>query len=228
MSEELPSPGVRAAPRQACPAEVEGAGTASHRRQPGRPRSERASRAITRAALELLLDGVSVDALSVEAIAARAGVGKATIYRRWPNKEAVLLEALESLAEPQTGSAGGGVLGELTAIVEEFCRWAEESRSARLLPRLIGAPGLRGHYLRVVIDPRVTAIREVLGKGVHRGVLAADVDVETLTTLIVGSVLCGLVLCEEASMWNPADRAAHIVDHALAGHLTDQAASRTA
>lgn len=197
----------------------------AHRRTPGRPRSERASRAIIRAALELLQEGVSVDALSVEAVAARAGVGKATLYRRWPNKEAVLLEALESLVEPQSRVEGGDVRQDVTMVVEELCRWVAESRSARLLPRLMSAPTLYGHYVRLVVDPRIAAVREVLAGGVRRGALADHSDVDTLSTALVGAVLSRVVLGDAAPEAPPGERAARIVDHVLAGHLTEDGAS---
>ncbi|WP_433407335.1 TetR/AcrR family transcriptional regulator [Saccharomonospora azurea] len=196
-----------------------------HRRTPGRPRSERASRAIIRAALELLQEGVSVDALSVEAVAARAGVSKATLYRRWPNKEAVLLEALESLVEPQSRVEGGDVRQDVTMVVEELCRWVAESRSARLLPRLMSAPTLYGHYVRLVVDPRIAAVREVLAGGVRRGALAGHSDVDTLSTALVGAVLSRVVLGDAAPEAPPGERAARIVDHVLAGHLTEDGAS---
>lgn len=64
-------------------------------RRPGRPRSEHVEDAILDAVTGLLGEGVSYDGLSMEAIAARAGVGKAAIYRRWPNKESLVLATLE-------------------------------------------------------------------------------------------------------------------------------------
>src|SRR5262245_55241567 len=64
------------------------------RRSPGRPRSPRADEAIIEAVLDLMAEGTSVEALSIEAVAARAGVGKATIYRRWPNKDAFVVDAV--------------------------------------------------------------------------------------------------------------------------------------
>ena len=68
-------------------------------RRPGRPRSERAERAILDAALELFAES-GVGGVCMEAVAARAGVGKATIYRRWPGKEDLLLDALALLKSP--------------------------------------------------------------------------------------------------------------------------------
>src|SRR5437763_5842350 len=67
------------------------------RKAPGRPRSARADEAIIEALLDLLADGMPAEAISIEAVAARAGVGKATIYRRWANKEALLVDAVATV-----------------------------------------------------------------------------------------------------------------------------------
>ncbi|HEY4851574.1 MAG TPA: helix-turn-helix domain-containing protein, partial [Streptosporangiaceae bacterium] len=71
----------------------------AHHRRPGRPRSEQADRAIIEAALSLFAES-GPDGLCIEQVAARAGVGKATIYRRWPGKEDLLLDALAALKTP--------------------------------------------------------------------------------------------------------------------------------
>src|SRR3954452_13433746 len=67
------------------------------RKAPGRPRSVRADEAIIDAVLDLFAEGNSADTISIESVAARAGVGKATIYRRWPNKEALFVDAVRSM-----------------------------------------------------------------------------------------------------------------------------------
>src|SRR5580704_5442851 len=86
---------------------VAGAGQAGEGRRPGRPRSEQAEQAIIDAALELFGER-GVEGVCVEAVAARAGVGKATIYRRWPSKEELLIAALGTtrapLDDPDTGN----------------------------------------------------------------------------------------------------------------------------
>src|SRR5438105_3885308 len=69
-------------------------------RRPGRPRSEAAEKAILEAVIDLFIEGEPYGTLSVEQIAARAGVGKATLYRRWPNKEALVIDAVARLSEP--------------------------------------------------------------------------------------------------------------------------------
>lgn len=199
-----------------------GAAARSSGRAPGRPRSERVSRAITEAALQLLVDGVSVDSLSMESIAARAGVGKAALYRRWPNKEAVLLDALGSVVEPPVRPRGEGVRQDLTTLVAEFSRWLADSRSATLLPRLLGTPELHGQYLRSLIEPKIAGLRDVLCAGVRDGSLTSDSDVDVLLTMLVGAVLSRVVLGgpEPGTTTSPAhgELAARTVDHALRGH----------
>ena len=76
-----------------------GTGEAAVGRRPGRPRSERADQAIIDAALSLFAES-GPDGLCIERVAARAGVGKATIYRRWPGKEDLLLDAIAALKAP--------------------------------------------------------------------------------------------------------------------------------
>ena len=68
-------------------------------RRPGRPRSERADRAIIDASLSVFAES-GTEGLCIEEVAARAGVGKTTIYRRWPGKEDLLLDAIGALQAP--------------------------------------------------------------------------------------------------------------------------------
>jgi hypothetical protein len=76
------------------------------KRAPGRPRSARSEQAIIDAVLSMISEGVAIETLSVESIAARAGVGKATIYRRWSSKEQLVVDAVASLKLPVPEVAG--------------------------------------------------------------------------------------------------------------------------
>jgi AcrR family transcriptional regulator len=168
------------------------------RRPPGRPRSERASRAIIGATLEMLVEGVSVDSLSMEAVAARAGVGKATLYRRWPNKQAVVSDALASLYEPPAAVSNGSVRQNLVAAVADLRRWAVSSTAGRLLPHFLGgmcrSPELQAQYVQSVIEPRKAVLREILRRGVASRDLDPRLDPEVTLTVVFGSVLFDLVL----------------------------------
>src|SRR5271169_1750741 len=89
-------------------------------RRPGRPRSEQAEQAIIEATLDLFAEQ-GFEGVCVEAVAARAGVGKATIYRRWPNKEELLLAALGSIKSPIPELKGVSARDDLLAMVEVMC-----------------------------------------------------------------------------------------------------------
>src|SRR5690242_3897693 len=106
------------------------------RKAPGRPRSARVDEAIIEAVLELLAEGVPVEALSIEAVAARAGVGKATIYRRWANKDALLVDAVAALKGPLPELAGESLRDDLVTLLRPVGRNAP-TRAATVLPCLI-------------------------------------------------------------------------------------------
>src|SRR5258706_1692616 len=76
------------------------------RKGPGRPRSARVDEAIISSVIDMLVEGTTAESLSIEAVAARAGVGKTTIYRRLANKDALLFEAVAALKGPFTEIAG--------------------------------------------------------------------------------------------------------------------------
>src|SRR6266581_9218717 len=93
------------------------AGAVTGRRRPGRPRSERADRAIMDATLSLFAESGAAG-LCIEKVAARAGVGKATIYRRWPGKEDLLLDAMAWLRVPLPRPRGESVRDDLVALLD--------------------------------------------------------------------------------------------------------------
>src|SRR5262245_22575212 len=85
--------------------------------RPGRPRSAQAERAIIEATLDLLAE-VGIGGLSIEHVAARAGVGKATIYRRWANKDALIIDAAASLKSPLPEVPGRSIREDLKIIAD--------------------------------------------------------------------------------------------------------------
>src|SRR6266571_8102348 len=167
-----------------------GAGT-GHRR-PGRPRSERADRAIMDATLSLFAESGAAG-LCIEKVAARAGVGKATIYRRWPGKEDLLLAAFASLKAPLPEPRGRSVREDLRMLLEAMSEQFADPRHAREFALLLGEgaryPRLMARYAETVIEPRREVIRSVLRRGVATGELRADVDIEAALFMLTGSVL---------------------------------------
>ena len=169
---------------------------AAETRRPGRPRSPEAHAAILRAALELAVEG-GLRGLSMEAIAARAGVGKATIYRRWKSKEELFVEAIASIAlnpeVPDTGSVRGDFEAASRAAVG---RMAPEA--FRVLPRLMADaaddPELLEALHEALVRPRRAAIGTVLRRGVERGELRADIDVDLISDMLIGPLIARVLL----------------------------------
>jgi len=190
----------------------------SERKPSGRPRSARADEAIVDAALELLAGGDTADTLSIEAVAAKAGVGKATIYRRWPNKEALIVDAVASMKGPVPVVRGESVRDDLILLLTRMGRHTD-GRATKiiscLLPELQRSATMHGCY-QAVIEPRREVMREVLRRGVGTGELRADLDVELALALLSGPMIVQSVL-----RWNPqlpADGlAARVVDAVLQG-----------
>jgi AcrR family transcriptional regulator len=161
-------------------------------RRPGRPRSERADRAIIEATLSLLAESGAAG-LCIEKVAARAGVGKATIYRRWPGKEDLLLDAIACLKTPLPEPRGRSVRDDLLALVTAMCEQFADPCHMREFALLLGEgaayPRLMTRYTETVIEPRREVIRAVLRRGMATGELRADTDVEAALFMLIGSVL---------------------------------------
>jgi AcrR family transcriptional regulator len=169
-------------------------GDSQHRR-PGRPRSEQADQAIMAAALDLFADSGPAG-LCIEQVAARAGVGKASIYRRWPGKEDMLLDGLAVLAAALPVPQGRSVRADLIALLDAICKEAADPRRVRLAALLLGEgrqyPRLRARYLETVEHPRREAIRAVLRRGVATGELRENTDIEAAVYLLNGAVLASM------------------------------------
>jgi AcrR family transcriptional regulator len=175
-------------------------------RRPGRPRSEQAEQAIIEATLDLFAEK-GFEGVCVEVVAARAGVGKATIYRRWPNKEELLLAAFASLKSPLPEPKGVSVRDDLLAMVEVMCADKADPRKARRYALLLGDgdkyPRLMARYKETVVQPRRDAMRAVIRRGIETGMLS----------------LTGAIMSQEKSQDGTLDGdfAARLVDGLLLG-----------
>jgi AcrR family transcriptional regulator len=157
----------------------------------GRPRSEKARAAVLAAAGELLLTQ-GLDATSVDAIAERAGVSKATIYRWWRTKETLALDALHDEWELGTPAVRdtGSLHGDLLALLRPWVRLVSRRPYARVVSALIAEartdPGFAEEYLARLVRPRRDRARVVLERARERGELAAGVDIEIALDVIYG------------------------------------------
>jgi AcrR family transcriptional regulator len=191
---------------------------ASAPRSPGRPRSARVDESIIKAVLDLLVEGHTVEALTIEAVAARAGVGKATIYRRWAGKDALLVDAVGSLKGPPPTPAGRSVREDLVRLLGPAGRRPDQ-RFARIMsclgPEVQRSPE-RYRLYQGLVEPRREVMREVLRRGVGTGELRPDIDIEVAVTLLTAPLLIQRML-----RWHPdlddASLPERVVDTVLAG-----------
>lgn len=167
-----------------------GAGGAAPAPPRGRPRSAHAHQAILDATLRLLAE-VGYEKLAVGEVAAVADVGKATIYRRWPSKAPLVIEAfsqLPALVTPDTGN----LLEDLTALLRSFARILETTPLPRVLP-ILAAECMHDPELSKLFMPMSNARRQplldVLRRAIARHELPRDLDIEAAADLIVGPIM---------------------------------------
>ena len=159
----------------------------------GRPRSERARSAILRSAADLLLER-GLDSVSMDAVAERAGVSKATIYRWWPTKEALALDALyaewaeASIESPETGSLRGDLLALLLPWVHQLAKRPYARIMGAFITRARSDPGFAAAYVERLMVPRREVARAVLERARQRGELDPTVEIDVALDLLYGAI----------------------------------------
>ena len=163
-------------------------------RAPGRPRDPEVDRAILEATIELLAEG-GFDELSIEGVAARAGVGKTTIYRRWPSKVPLVVDALRQQKASVTTEVSPDMSTReaLTRLMTGLVRTQEAEPADRILAGLVGAmardPELAAAVREGLVSDRRRVMADVIRRGIDRGELRPDVDAELITDLLGGPIL---------------------------------------
>jgi AcrR family transcriptional regulator len=160
-------------------------------RRPGRPRDPQADAAILDAAQAVLRDA-GFGGFTVDAVAARAGVGKATIYRRWTSREDLLFDVARSIVEPQQDPDSGSLRDDLvelfsTAYVAKARALATERGD--LMAAIVAEAAVNAELkrlLREFLDQRRELTRAIVERAVQRGELAIDIDRDLLIDLIAG------------------------------------------
>jgi AcrR family transcriptional regulator len=156
----------------------------------GRPRSEKAREAILEAAAELLL-ARGLEVVSMDEVAERAGVSKATIYRWWPTKETLALDALyHEWAAPPPGRATGSLRGDLLALLRPWVRLVGKRPYGRVIAALITEaqtdPAFARQYRERFIEPRRDQARPLFLHAIARGELPPETDIELALDLLYG------------------------------------------
>jgi AcrR family transcriptional regulator len=153
----------------------------------GRPRSEKADRAILDAALRMVGQH-GVAGTTIEGVAAEAGVGKTTIYRRWPTKTDLILAAISDIVPPGDPPDTGTMAGDMAALAETQQRRLAGSGLSGIVPRVLAEsmsdPDLHQDFVDRVVNPFRELLRLFIERGIERGELRADLEVEPLVDLL--------------------------------------------
>ncbi len=167
-----------------------------HEFKAGRPRSEESRRAILDATRRLLTH-MPVSKISIEAVAKKAGVGKTTIYRWWPNKQAVIMEAVFNQPGfqnfmPQASVPMDGIRGQ----IEKLCRQLT-GKNGRIVAEIIGECQGDVETLKAMVknffQDRYNSLAYYLQKGKHEGAFHENIDLEVAIDVILGPVIFRLM-----------------------------------
>jgi AcrR family transcriptional regulator len=166
-------------------------------RGPGRPRCEDTRQSILRAAYELFEEG-DEQPFTIEAVARRSGAAKTTIYRWWPSKGALVIEAFLAIAEkrsafPETGSAIADLKTQMRALAKLF-----RGRAGRLVAGIIAEaqidPETKKAFIEGYLKPRRLSAARIIERGMATGELRKGLDVETICDALYGSIYLRLLL----------------------------------
>ena len=163
------------------------------------PRVERSRRVVLSAALDLLGE-VGYGGLTIEAVAARAGVGKSTIYRHWSGKPELVEDAVRTLKAAVAVPPDGTVRERLTAVLQQMARNIADSTWSTCLPAIIDAAERDPEVL--AIQRRLSAERrqvlvDLLAEGVAAGEVPAHLDLHLLAECLVGPIMVRRLLLHE-------------------------------
>lgn len=178
------------------------------------PRVARSKAKVIDATLGLLTER-GVTGTSVEAVVERSGVAKTTIYRHWPTRGELILDAIDACIEPAVVPDLGTLRADLHALIGGLCDALSSTRWAALMPSLIDAAERDPEFAEIhrrFATTRASPLHEVIRRGIERGELAGDVDVELLSDLLAGPVFYRRLVAGQ-----PLDRASgeRLVDRIL-------------
>ncbi|MEB8339150.1 TetR/AcrR family transcriptional regulator [Streptomyces endophyticus] len=187
------------------------------RRGPGRPRQEHVTKAVLEAVVELVAEE-GMGALTMDAVATRAGVSKPAMYRRWPTKQDLIIAAAESRVGTLTVPDMGDFRAELRAVLMERVRAYRQPGVGRLLAGVISAAAEAGagrEAFRAYVTRVTSETRHLLERGIARGDVRPDVPIVDVTTLIASSLVFRLVAEQRAPEKELVDSVVDLIGRAV-------------
>ena len=151
-------------------------------------RVERSQNTVLTAAFELLSES-GVGGFSVDEVARRSGVAKTTIYRHWPTREALVIDACSRISAEQKAPDTGSLQADLTAILTDIAHLLETANWSSVLPSIVDIAERDPEFADIhskIQQGHAAPLREVLDRAVHRGELQAAADLSVLVAALLG------------------------------------------
>lgn len=171
---------------------------------PGRPRSTRSHQAILQTTLELLGE-VGFEAMSIDAIAARAGVGKTTIYRRYASKEELVADAIEQIREEITIPDTGNLQSDIDALIQNAAQITFTPLGRQAVAMIISSASSNPQFAQIYwtkyLQPRRKAFAIVLERAKARNELQTDLDADLVFDTMSGIMLYALIFPPVSESW---------------------------
>jgi AcrR family transcriptional regulator len=169
-------------------------------RRPGRPRSEVIDAAIREATIDELIERGFLG-LSMEAVAARAGVAKTTLYRRWPGTQELALDAMRAFDIDAGVPPDGSTRDALLYLLERMRRTWSDPRYGALMRRVAADGTAQPEVYRQcrdrLIAPRIRVMEDVLRRAVDEGLIRPDVDLRWVRQLLGAPVIAAVLTLKE-------------------------------
>ena len=176
----------------------------TNKKQPGRPRSVQSHQAMLRSTLELLAE-VGYDAVSIEAIAARAGVGKSTIYRRYTCKEELIADAIENIREDVTIPDTNNLWGDIDALIQSAAQITLNPVGRQTVAMIVSSASSHPEFAQIYwtkyLQPRRQAFSVVLERAKARNEIPADLDPGLIFDIMSGIMLYSLIFQPTNESW---------------------------
>lgn len=172
------------------PQDTEAGGPLASRRSRGRPRDERIDAAVRSAVLEILNE-VGYGRLTLEAVAARAGTSKPALRRRWRSRQhlvvSALVQTMGSSPTPDTGCTHCDLIAGIRTLSHAFTTTVGRRALPALIADLADDPALESEFLNEFFHPRRAATAAALRRGIDRGDIRADADVDLLLDMLAST-----------------------------------------
>lgn len=158
----------------------------------GRPRDESVDSKVIESALGILNEE-GMSGLTVDGITAKAGVSKASFYRRWDSKDELIVDLIASLVEVIEIPETGDIRRDLTTVVSGMRKFVSDTRAGEVFPWLVGEMARQSpigiRYMTIVVAPRKAKIARLISNAVDKGDLRPDLDVDTAVDMIMSPII---------------------------------------